>query len=77
MLLSSAMKEAAVNSVPTSDRPARASGGAVGFDHGAVADSLIRRVSQARNALGEDTQHILKMPDESVARALTIANASI
>lgn len=59
------------------ERPARASGGAVGFDHGAVADGLIRAAKQAKDTLGQTTQHILKLPDESVAHALGVANASI
>lgn len=61
------------SAVLTSERPGHASGGSV-IDHEAEARKLISRVAEARQAHGKTTKPILGVPDETVTRALAIAN---
>jgi hypothetical protein len=58
------------------DRPARATGGRTGA--GAMtADMLVKAAERARKSIGEGTKSILSAPDESVVKALAIANEKI
>lgn len=60
----------------TEPRPARATGGRTGA--GAMtADMLVKAAERARKSIGEGTKSILGAPDESVVKALAIANQKI
>lgn len=62
--------------VTSQDRPARATGGRTGA--GAMtADMLVKAAERARKSIGEGTKSILSAPDESVVKALAIANEKI
>jgi hypothetical protein len=59
------------------DRIGRKSGGRVGGDHMAAADSLVRAAERAKNELGRSTEPLLSQSDDVVAHALEVANRSI
>lgn len=56
-------------------RPQRASGGRIA--HESMADSLVRAAEVAKNNIGKQTETILNKPDETVVRALKIANENL
>jgi hypothetical protein len=64
---------------PSADggRIERASGGRIGMDHGQRAEALIRAAEAARKQEGQATKPLLNLPDETITRALSIANRSI
>ena len=57
-------------------RPARAAGGRTGAGV-MTADMLVKAAERARKSIGEGTKSILGAPDESVVKALAIANQKI
>lgn len=58
-------------------RPTRASGGRIGGAYRRKALALIQAAERAKKAHARTTQSILDMPDETVAKALTLADKSI
>jgi hypothetical protein len=56
-------------------RVERASGGRIA--HESMADSLVRAAEVAKNNIGKQTETILNKPDETVVRALKIANENL
>jgi len=56
------------------ERQARATGGSVKIDHAAEAAKLVRAVAAARKAETARTKPLLNVPDETVAKALALAN---
>ena len=55
----------------------RARGGRTGIDHGQRADALIRAAERARKQEEQVTKPLLNLPDETITRALSVANRSI
>ena len=66
-------------SEPVEGRVGRAHGGRIGrmSEHRSKADSLIRDAERAKKELGQTTKPILEMSDETVAKALSIADQAI
>ena len=58
-------------------RAMRASGGRTGIDHSAKAASLIRLAERAKKNHGKNTEPLLNLPDETITKALSVANESI
>lgn len=59
-------------------REQRASGGRIGrFDHGGVADALIRAAEKAKKGHSTTTAPLLEQPDEAITKALAIANEAL
>jgi hypothetical protein len=63
------------NMPDASERQGRKSGGRV--SHETIADSLVRAAEVAKNNIGKQTEIILNKPDETVVRALKIANQNL
>jgi hypothetical protein len=61
--------------IEQSNRPGRKSGGRV--SHETIADSLVRSAEVAKKNIGKQTETILNKPDETVVRALKIANQNL
>ena len=59
------------------DRPTRASGGRITSHHRAKAQALINAADRAKKAHNGNTKPILDMPDETVAKALSLADQAI
>ena len=55
----------------------RASGGRAGMNHFTRAAMLIRAAERAKNQHGDNTESLLNQPDESIAKALKVANSAI
>lgn len=55
----------------------RASGGRAGMNHVTRAAMLIRAAERAKNQHGDNTESLLNQPDESIAKALKVANSAI
>lgn len=58
-------------------RSERAAGGRIQIDHAAEASKLVRRAELAKNQLGKTTEPLLNVPDDHIAKALSVANESI
>ena len=58
-------------------RTERASGGRTRIDHEAKAASLIRLAERAKKDHGKNTKPLLNLPDETITKALSVANESI
>ena len=58
-------------------RAMRASGGRTRIDHEAKAASLIRLAERAKKDHGKNTEPLLNLPDETITKALSVANESI
>jgi hypothetical protein len=58
-------------------RVSRASGGRTTMDHEAAASRLVKMVDQVRKRQATTTKPLLKLPDETIARALSVANRAI
>lgn len=65
---------ASIGTEPPSDRPQRASGGRTGAG---IAESLMRAADKAKRELAQETEALLKKPDEHIAKALEIAKQHI
>jgi hypothetical protein len=63
--------------VANEERPGRASGGRIGKNFRAKAQALINAAERAKKQHNGTTQSILEMPDETVAKALSIADKAI
>jgi len=63
--------------VVTAPRPTRASGGRITGHHRAKAQALINAADRAKKAHNGTTKPILDMPDETVAKALSLADQAI
>jgi hypothetical protein len=63
--------------VVTAPRPTRASGGRITSHHRAKAQALINAADRAKKAHNGTTKPILDMPDETVAKALSLADQAI
>jgi hypothetical protein len=63
--------------VVTAPRPTRASGGRITSHHRAKAQALINAADRAKKAHNGNTKPILDMPDETVAKALSLADQAI
>ena len=63
--------------VVTAPRPTRASGGRITSHHRAKAQALINAADRAKKAHNGNTKPILDMPDEAVAKALSLADQAI
>jgi len=63
--------------VVTAPRPTRASGGRITSQHRAKAQALINAADRAKKAHNGNTKPILDMPDETVAKALSLADQAI
>jgi len=63
--------------VEEEDRPTRASGGRITSHHRAKAQALINAADRAKKAHNGNTKPILDMPDETVAKALSLADQAI
>lgn len=63
--------------VANEDRTARASGGRIGKNYRSKAQQLINAADRAKKRHNGTTQSILDMPDETVAKALSIADKAI
>ena len=61
----------------TAPRPTRASGGRITSHHRAKAQALINAADRAKKAHNGNTKPILDMPDETVAKALSLADQAI
>lgn len=61
----------------TGGRIQRASGGRAGMNHITRAAMLIRAAERAKNQHSDDTEPLLNQPDESIAKALKVANSAI
>jgi hypothetical protein len=61
----------------TAPRPTRASGGRITGHHRAKAQALINAADRAKKAHNGNTKPILDMPDETVAKALSLADQAI
>jgi hypothetical protein len=61
----------------TAPRPTRASGGRITSHHRAKAQALINAADRAKKAHNGTTKPILDMPDETVAKALSLADQAI
>jgi soluble lytic murein transglycosylase-like protein len=61
----------------TGGRIQRASGGRAGMNHVTRAAMLIRAAERAKNQHGDNTESLLNQPDESIAKALKVANSAI
>jgi hypothetical protein len=61
----------------TAPRPTRASGGRITSQHRAKAQALINAADRAKKAHNGNTKPILDMPDETVAKALSLADQAI
>jgi hypothetical protein len=69
-----------INSITSSGAaspPTKAYGGAVGIDHKFEARQLMKAAEAARKNLGEMTEPLLNQSDESIGKALEVANRSI
>jgi len=62
--------------VTVGDRQGRATGGRI-MNHRSEADSLIRLADKTKKALNNSTESLLSVPDETVTKALSIANEAI
>ena len=69
--------EARANAQATGGRIQRATGGRAGMDHVTRAAMLIRAAERAKNQHGDNTESLLNQPDESIAKALKVANSAI
>jgi len=58
-------------------RSGRKSGGRVGIDHTAEADNLIAAAEESRQKQSMATETLLNQPDDSIVKALDVANRSI
>jgi hypothetical protein len=62
----------------TGGRIERATGGrAQTINHGQAAESLIRAAERAKKQQGKTTEPLLSLPDETIVKALSIANRSV
>jgi hypothetical protein len=72
-----ARQAAASNAEAPDERPTRASGGRITGHHRAKAQALINAADRAKKAHNGNTKPILDMPDETVAKALSLADQAI
>jgi hypothetical protein len=72
-----ARQAAASNAEAPDERPTRASGGRITSQHRAKAQALINAADRAKKAHNGNTKPILDMPDETVAKALSLADQAI
>ena len=72
-----ARQAAASNAEAPDERPTRASGGRITSHHRAKAQALINAADRAKKAHNGNTKPILDMPDEAVAKALSLADQAI
>ena len=72
-----ARQAAASNTEAPDERPTRASGGRITSHHRAKAQALINAADRAKKAHNGNTKPILDMPDETVAKALSLADQAI
>jgi hypothetical protein len=70
-------RQAAANAEAPDERPTRASGGRITSHHRAKAQALINAADRAKKAHNGTTKPILDMPDETVAKALSLADQAI
>lgn len=57
---------------------ARKAGGRIGrLDHGGIADALIRAAEKAKKGHSTTTEPLLEQPDETITKALAIANEAL
>jgi len=77
LLVRSISQQAAANAEAPDERPTRASGGRITSHHRAKAQALINAADRAKKAHNGTTKPILDMPDETVAKALSLADQAI
>jgi len=71
------LTSSAAGTVEEPERPTRASGGRITSHHRAKAQALINAADRAKKAHNGTTKPILDMPDETVAKALSLADQAI